>query len=92
MAYSSANRLNKNRIIISNWDKLPIVMDMKTVALVLDVTEETVRHMIYHGDLKAVKVGAQWRFDKDYLREFVRSGKFLTKEGAEPSKRMNSTI
>ena len=59
---------------ISNWDKLPVVLDLQTVALIFDVTEVTVKNWLYKGALKGVKIGNKWLFDKDYIRSYI-SGK-----------------
>ena len=56
---------------IHNWDQLPQVIDLHTVALILGVTEMTVKRWLYDGTLKAKKVGKLWRFDKDNVRRYV---------------------
>ena len=53
---------------IHNWDKLPIVLDTKTVALIYDVTPNTVKQWIYNGQLKGYKLGRKWLFDKSYIQ------------------------
>lgn len=57
----------KNKIVISNWDKLPVVLSLHTVALIFDVSEVTVKHWIYDGVIKGSKVGKNWYFDKSYI-------------------------
>ena len=56
---------------IYNWDKLPLVLDTKTVALIYDVTPNTVKQWIYGGRLKAYKLGRKWLFDKDYIQSLT---------------------
>lgn len=56
---------------IANWDKLPVVLDLHTVALIFDVTEVTIKHWLYNGTLKGRKVGNKWLFDKDYIKAFI---------------------
>ena len=36
---------------ISNWDKLPVALDLHTVALIFDVTDATIKNWIYKGAL-----------------------------------------
>ncbi len=56
---------------ITNWEQLPVVLDLHTVALVLGVTDVTVKHWIYDGTIKAKKIGKLWRFDKEYIRSYM---------------------
>ncbi|MCI9642257.1 MAG: helix-turn-helix domain-containing protein [Eubacterium sp.] len=56
---------------ISNWDKLPVALDLHTVALIFDVTDATIKNWIYKGTLKGSKVGGKWFFDKDYIRNYI---------------------
>jgi len=58
-------------IIINNWDKLPVVLDLQTVALILNVTEATVKSCIYKGILKSSKIGRKWVFDKEYIKTYI---------------------
>ncbi len=55
----------------TNWDNLPVVLDLKQVALILGVTDVTVKHLTYKGELNARKVGAQWRYSRDWLRNYI---------------------
>jgi len=57
------------RQIINNWDKLPVILDLHTVALIYDVTESTVKRWLYTGALKGFKIGSKWHFDKAYIQE-----------------------
>lgn len=59
---------------ISNWDKLPVALDLHTVALIFDVSDATVKNWLYKGTLKGTKIGGKWLFDKEYIKAFI-SGK-----------------
>ena len=56
---------------ISNWDKLPVVLDIHIVALIFDVTEVTIKRWIYKGALKGTKTGNKWVFDKEYIKALI---------------------
>lgn len=62
----------QNNKTVSNWDNLPVVLDINTVALLFGVTEVTIKHLVYKGELKATKLGKKWIFDKDYIIGFVK--------------------
>ena len=61
--------------IISNWDKLPVVLDLNTVALIFGVTEVTIKQLLYKGELKGKKLGKKWVFDKEYIKSYVQISK-----------------
>lgn len=63
----------KNKMVISNWDKLPVVLNLHTVALIFDVSEVTIKHWIYDGTIKGSKVGKNWYFDKSYIISLTSS-------------------
>lgn len=58
--------------IINNWDKLPVILDLQTVALIFNVTESTVKSWIYKGQLKGSKIGHKWIFDKEYIKSLAK--------------------
>ena len=62
--------LVKNKVI-SNWDKLPVALDLHTVALILGVTDVTVKNWLYNGTIKGSKVGHKWLFDKEYIKSII---------------------
>lgn len=59
--------------IINNWDKLPVVLDLQTVALIFNVTDTTVKQWIYKGQLKGSQIGRKWIFDKEYIKSLTES-------------------
>lgn len=64
--------VNKYRTV-SNWDKLPVILDLRTVALIFNVTETTVKSWIYKGQLTGSKIGHKWIFDKEYIKSLTKS-------------------
>lgn len=62
------------KIIISNWDKLPVAVDLQTCALIFDVSDVTIKHWLYAGVIEGTKLGNKWFFDKDYLRTVISKG------------------
>lgn len=57
--------------IIANWEELPLVLDLHTVALVFNVSDLTVKHWLYDGTLSGFKLGRKWCFDRAYIRSLV---------------------
>ena len=57
--------------IISNWDKLPVALDIETVALIFDVTQTTVKNWLYSGIIQGRKLGRKWIFDKQYIKSLI---------------------
>lgn len=57
---------------VYNWERLPVSMDVHTTALVMGVTDETIKNWLRAGRLKGSKIGRKWIIDRDYLREIVR--------------------
>lgn len=54
-----------------NWEALPIVLDVSTVAILLDASVSYVRKALERGDLPGGKIGHEWRIDRDKLREKI---------------------
>ncbi|MEQ8666630.1 MAG: helix-turn-helix domain-containing protein [Rhodospirillales bacterium] len=46
-------------------------MTVKQVAMCLQYSERTVRRLIASGELKAVKIGGQWRITREAFDQFV---------------------
>lgn len=57
--------------VISNWDKLPVAVDLHTVALIFGVNDATVRKWCSTGKLEGRKLGSRWIFGKEYLRSWI---------------------
>ena len=54
-----------------SWEALPIVLDVSTVAILLDASVNYVRKALERGDLLGGKIGHEWRIDRDKLREKI---------------------
>lgn len=47
------------------------LLTVKEVAALLRVSTQTLYKMLEHGEIPAVKVGSQWRFDRERIREWL---------------------
>ncbi|HEX4478193.1 MAG TPA: helix-turn-helix domain-containing protein [Polyangiaceae bacterium] len=47
-------------------------MTVKEVATLLRVSPQTLYKMLEQGVIPAVKVGSQWRFDRNQIREWLK--------------------
>lgn len=47
------------------------LLTVKEVAALLRVSAQTLYKMLEQGEIPAVKVGSQWRFDRDRIREWL---------------------
>lgn len=56
---------------ISNWENLPVALDIETVALIFDVTQATVKNWLYSGTIQGRKIGRKWIFDKQYIKSLI---------------------
>ncbi len=60
--------MESKKRIVSNWDKLPVVMDTEMVAMVFNVTTVTIKNWLNSGEIVGRKVGRKWFFDKEYIQ------------------------
>lgn len=56
---------------VYNWERLPVVLDVHTVALVFGCTDDCVKKWLQSGKLQGSKIGRKWIIDKEYLRQVV---------------------
>jgi hypothetical protein len=54
--------------VVSNWEALPVVLDLFTVSLIFNVSETTIKNWLKNGQLKGRKIGHLWFFDKTYIQ------------------------
>jgi len=47
-------------------------MTVKEVAALLRVSPQTLYKMLENGSIPAVKIGSQWRFDRDQIKEWLK--------------------
>ena len=53
----------------SSWGEVPALMTIEDAAVLLGLSEESVRRYCVTKDLPAVQIGIQWRIDKQKLME-----------------------
>jgi DNA (cytosine-5)-methyltransferase 1 len=63
---------------------------IRDVAVVLKITEQTVRNLVRSGSIKANKVGKQWVITKNDIEEYIKTGKISIEPGDHP--RVSSDI
>lgn len=73
----------KKRKCISNWNDVPLCVDLPWVIAILAVSEITATKLLKNGDLLGVKVGREWRITKDELQRYLREGSANLKNGEE---------
>lgn len=52
-------------------DNMPDILTVKQLAEFLQVTELTIRRAINAGELKAFKVGREWRIERERVLEWI---------------------
>lgn len=53
-------------------DKLPDIVSVKELAEFLKVSGQTIARAIKSGDLKAYKVGRDWRIEKEEVIKWIK--------------------
>jgi excisionase family DNA binding protein len=48
------------------------LMTVKEVAALLRVSPQTLYKMLEQGSIPAVKIGSQWRFDRDQIKDWLK--------------------
>ena len=61
------------------------LMTVKEVAALLRVSPQTLYKMLEQGSIPAVKIGSQWRFDRDQIREWIKTRAGGTAPGPLPT-------
>jgi len=64
----------KKPTTVYNWDKLPLALDVATVAVILGNDPCTINRKCREGLLPARKVGRTWHVDRDRLRAMLGQG------------------
>ena len=62
------NNRNIKKVYFS-WEEVPALMTIEDAAVLLGLSEESVRRYCVTKDLPAVQIGIQWRIDKQKLME-----------------------
>ena len=53
-------------------DEYPMILTLEQAAELLQLSARTVQRMVSKGKMPGRRIGGQWRFDRDQLREWVR--------------------
>ena len=62
----------KQSQIITDWNQVPVVIDLPFVARILGQSIETLKKHSQRGELPgAFKAGRDWRVEKDALRKYI---------------------
>ena len=56
---------------VYDWDRLPVALDVHTLALIFDCTDDCIKKWLQAGRLQGVKIGRKWIVDRDYLRQVI---------------------
>ncbi len=52
--------------------KFPIILTLEQAAQMLQLSSRTIQRLVSKGEMPGRRIGGQWRFDRDQLREWVR--------------------
>ncbi len=52
-------------------DEFPIILTLEQAAEMLQLSARTVQRLVSKGKMPGRRIGGQWRFDRDQLREWV---------------------
>lgn len=59
----------------TNWEKVPLFVDLAYVSLVIGIHTETLKKMARNGEFPACKYGRQWRVEKSDWQAFNEKNK-----------------
>jgi excisionase family DNA binding protein len=71
------------RAVSTHRHKMENLLTVKEVAALLRVSAQTLYKMLEQGDIPAVKVGSQWRFDREKIRAWIDSRAAESKDVAQ---------
>ncbi len=72
MPWKKGNTIN-NRMIFTNWDDVPVLMDISIAACIVGCNCDYLRRLAKEGQFPAKKFGRMWRVEKDELRETIKN-------------------
>lgn len=58
---------------IYDWAEVPVTFGVDYAARILGFGQQTIKRMVYRGELPAHKVCNEWRFIKEEFISFVKS-------------------
>lgn len=53
------------------WKDIPLIFDMTVLCKITGLSYETLRKECVEGHIPCVKLGTQWRFDRETIRDFL---------------------
>lgn len=53
---------------------LDTLLTVKEVSAMLRVSQQTLYKMLEHGTIPALKIGNQWRFEKQRVQNWIKNG------------------
>lgn len=59
---------------VDSWENYPLVMNSSELAQMLGVHVNTIKRLALAGEIPARRVGRNWRYNRDTIREWL-SGK-----------------
>lgn len=66
----------KFTMTFTDWDRIPVLLDMKQTCCILKCSDVTVVKHIKDGHFKGNKLGRGWLVDRDSLREYFQKSPF----------------
>jgi len=55
-----------------NWERVPVILTSADACVLLGITDETLRKLAKKGEIPGVKIGRDWRFEKEQLMKLFR--------------------
>lgn len=56
---------------INNWDQLPLMIDVDTLALILGCTPATITRWTREGRLQSVQINRRHMYAREYIRHLL---------------------
>jgi len=53
-------------------NEYPVILTLEQAAEMLQLSTRTIQRLVNKGRMPGRRIGGQWRFDRDQLREWVR--------------------
>jgi len=60
--------------VVTSWDEVPVIFDMPMAARLFGRSVDSLKLKAQAREIPAFKIGAEWRFDKDAIQAFIKSG------------------
>ena len=60
------------RTTYTNWNAVPLMLDITQAAILMQITPENLRKLCQQGKVPAIHIGKEWRIDRDAIREKLK--------------------